>query len=93
MPEPKIIIVAPPVPVETSVHPEMMVHFGNQAAIDAGKNFALYYKRRAAEEGVGFFDAATAAKSSPDDGIHLDAANTRAIGQGLVPLVKQMLGL
>ena len=27
------------------------------------------------------------------DGIHLDPANTRAIGAGLVPLVKQVLGL
>ena len=92
-PAPEIIIVAPPVPVETNVHPEMMVHFGNNAVIEAAQGFAEMYKRRADEEGVKFFNAASVAKSSPDDGIHLDAANTRAIGEGLVPLVKQVLGL
>jgi lysophospholipase L1-like esterase len=51
------------------------------------------YQRRAREEGVGFFDASTVATTSPEDGIHLDAANTRAIGVGLAPLVKEMLGL
>ena len=90
---PKVILVAPPLAVDTSVHPEMMVHFGHQAAIDASRGFAEMYKRRAQEEGVGFFDAGSVAKASPLDGIHLDEANTRAIGEGLVPLVKQMLGL
>jgi lysophospholipase L1-like esterase len=90
---PKVILVAPPLAIATNVHPEMMVHFGNQAAIDASTGFAEMYKRRAQEEGVGFFDAGSVAKASPLDGIHLDEANTRAIGEGLVPLVKQMLGL
>ena len=90
---PKVILVAPPLAVDTNVHPEMMVHFGHQAAIDASRGFAEMYKRRAQEEGVGFFDAGSVAKASPLDGIHLDEANTRAIGEGLVPLVKQMLGL
>jgi lysophospholipase L1-like esterase len=90
---PKIILVAPPVAVDTKVHPEMMVHFGGQTAIDASKGFAEMYERRADELGTGFFDAASVAKTDPADGIHLDPANTRAIGQGLVPLVKQMLGI
>jgi len=90
---PKIILVAPPKIVPTNVHPEMMVHFGNEAAIEASLSFAEMYQRRAREEGVGFFDASTVATTSPDDGIHLDAANTRAIGVGLAPLVKEMLGL
>jgi len=33
------------------------------------------------------------AAPSPLDGVHLDAENTRAIGRGLVPVVKQVLGL
>ena len=90
---PKIILVAPPKIVPTNVHPEMMVHFGNEAAIEASLSFAEMYQWRAREEGVGFFDASTVATTSPDDGIHLDAANTRAIGVGLAPLVKEMLGL
>jgi len=42
---------------------------------------------------VHFFDAGTVATTSKADGIHLDPENTRAIGTGLVPLVKQVLGL
>lgn len=92
-PEVKIIIVAPPELCATDVHPEMMVHFGNEIAITASKGFAEMYKRRADEEGVGYFNAASVAKAHPADGVHLDAQNTRAIGTGLVPLVKQMLGI
>jgi len=92
-PEPRIIIVTPPVTVLADRHPEMMIHFGHEAAIEASSGFAEMYKRRAQEEGVGFFDAGGVAKTSPADGIHLDAANTRAIGEGLVPLVRQMLAV
>jgi len=34
-----------------------------------------------------FFDAGTVATASPIDGVHLDAMNTRAIGEALVPIV------
>jgi lysophospholipase L1-like esterase len=91
--EPKIIIVSPPLLCETKVHPEMMVHFGEATAVEASKGFAEMYKRRADEEGTGFFDAASVAKADPADGVHLDASNTRAIGEGLVPVVKSLLGL
>jgi hypothetical protein len=53
----------------------------------------VHYKRRAEELGVGFFDAGSVAKTDPRDGVHLDEANTRAIGTGLVPMVKATLGL
>ena len=81
-------------PVETNVHPEMMVHFGGNAVIEAAKGFAEMYKRRADEEGVKLLRCGERGQElAPIDGIHLDAANTRAIGEGLVPLVKQVLGL
>lgn len=89
---PRIILVAPPKIVPTNVHPEMLLHFGSEA-IEASHGFAEMYQRRAREAGVGFFDASTVATTSPLDGIHLDAANTRAIGTGLVPLVSELLGL
>ena len=92
-PMPKMILVAPPRTVMANAHPEMMLHFGGDAHLAASAGFAEMYKLRAQEEGVGFFDAGSVATTSPADGIHLDAANTRAIGQGLVPIVKQMLGL
>jgi len=92
-PVPKIIIMAPPVTAMANAHPEMMLHFSGEDAIKASSGFAEFYKRRADEENVGFFNAGSVAKTSVADGIHLDAANTRAIGEGLVPLVKQMLGI
>jgi lysophospholipase L1-like esterase len=88
---PKIILVAPPHLCETD-HPEMMLHFGPDA-IAQSKLFAQWYRLRADEYGVGFFDAATVAEADPADGVHLDAANTRKIGEGLAPLVKSTLGL
>ena len=57
------------------------------------QDFARHYRRHAEEAGVHFFDAATVAKADPRDGVHLDPANTAAIGEGLVPLVKSILGL
>ena len=91
-PVPRIVVVAPPPLCDTN-HPEMMLHFGGNGAIAESMIFAKWYKQRADEEGVLFLDAGTVAKADPNDGAHLDAANTRAIGVGLVPLVKQALGL
>lgn len=88
---PGIILVSPPSLVDTD-HPEMMLHFGPDA-IGQSKLFAQWYKLRADEYGVGFFDAGTVAKTDPADGVHLDPRNTRAIGEGLAPLVISMLGL
>ena len=89
---PKIVIVAPPPLCETD-HPEMLVHFGGDAVIAESRRFPEWYRRRAAEYGVGFFDAGTIATADSHDGVHLDPASTRAIGEGLVPVVKQVLGL
>lgn len=91
-PEPKIILVSPP-PIILGDWEDMMDHFGPHEAIATSVNFAREYKKRADEQKVHFFDAGTVATTDKADGIHLDPANTRAIGQGLVPLVKQILDL
>ena len=70
----------------------MMQHFGSNAIPESHK-FAAEYRKRADELGVGFFDAGTVAAAHAADGVHLDEANTRAIGTALVPLVKDILGL
>jgi lysophospholipase L1-like esterase len=90
--EPQIILVSPP-PIILGDWADMMDHFGPHEAIATSVDFAREYKKRADEQKVHFFDAGTVAKTSKADGIHLDPANTRAIGAGLVPLVKQVLGL
>ena len=66
---------------------------GRSSGIAQSQTFASHYAKRAAELGVAFFDASTVAKADPADGVHLDAQNTRAIGDGLVPVVKSLLGL
>lgn len=90
---PEILIVAPPLVCDTD-NADMMGHFGGIAhALSQASELAQHYARRAQEWNTGFFDASTVAQPDPRDGIHLDAANTRAIGEGLVPVVKSMLGL
>lgn len=87
---PQIIVVSPPL-INGTANVEFNEMF--EGGTEQSRLFARHYKNRADEYGVGFFDAAKVASPDPVDGVHLDAANTRAIGQGLVPLVKQVLGL
>jgi len=90
---PQILLMAPPL-ICDSDNADMIGHFGGlDHAIAQSGEFAGHYGRRAQEWNTRFFDASTVAKADARDGVHLDAANTRAIGIGLVPLVKQMLGL
>ncbi|TIW39370.1 MAG: arylesterase, partial [Mesorhizobium sp.] len=51
------------------------------------------YSALADEAGCGFFDAGSVAATTPLDGVHLDAENTRNIGKALAPLVRVMLEL
>ena len=62
-------------------------------AIAESKMLGTQYAKLAGETDCHFFDAASVAKADPTDGVHLDAANTRAIGTGLVPVVKGILSL
>lgn len=87
---PDILLVAPPPLVETG-DPDFAAMFGSGIAQSA--MLASLYADLADAEGCGFFDAGAVAKASPLDGVHLDAANTRAIGRGLEPIVRMMLGL
>jgi len=90
---PAVVIVSPPHLCHSEGHPWMMEHFGQDTAIAQSKLFATHYRRLADELGTAFFDAATVAKPDPADGVHLNAANTRAIGEGLVPVVKSLLNI
>lgn len=92
-PVPEVLLVAPPLVCDTD-NSDMMGHFGGlEHALLQASELAQHYARRAQEWNIGFFDASTVAQPDPRDGIHLDAANTRAIGEGLVPVVKSMLDL
>ena len=89
-PKPQVLIVAPPalVPTDDEWFNDLWGH-----AIEESKLFAHHYSRVARETGVHFFDTGTVAKADSTDGGHLDAANTKAIGTALVPVVKRILNI
>jgi lysophospholipase L1-like esterase len=87
---PEILIVSPPPFCETD-HALLGPIFAGR--IGESRNLASVYRDLADELGCGFFDAGSVAKTTPIDGIHLDAENTSAIGRGLEPIVRMMLGL
>ena len=88
LPAPKALVVAPPRITATAdgFYGELF-----SGAIEASERLAEAYKLLAIELECGFFDAGSVAKASPIDGVHLDAANTRAIGEALVPIVGGLL--
>lgn len=89
-PAPQILIVSPPAVsrTENAEYGEMFA--GGDAA---SRQLAPLYAALAEETGCGFFDAGMVAKTDPFDGVHLDAENTRNIGQALAPVVRVMLEL
>ncbi|BCM19561.1 hypothetical protein MJ8_33390 [Mesorhizobium sp. J8] len=89
-PAPQILIVAPPAVTRTDNAEFKEMFAGGD---DASKRLAPQYSALADEAGCGFFDAGTVAVTTPLDGVHLDAENTRRIGQALAPLVRVMLEL
>lgn len=87
---PDILIVAPPAICETA-NPAFAASF--LGAVKESSNLPTLYSDLADELGCGFFDANSVASTTPLDGVHLDAENTRALGRGLEPIVRMMLGL
>ena len=89
-PPPRVLLVSPPVLSHTtnSEYKEMFAG-GDKAS----QHLAPLYAALAEEVGCGFFDAGTVARTTPLDGVHLDADNSRRIGAALVPKVRELLGL
>lgn len=87
---PEILIVAPPAICATGNVPFAASFPGG---IEESAKLPTLYRDLADELGCGFFDGNSVAKTTPIDGIHLDAENTRALGRGLEPIVRMMLGL
>lgn len=87
-PAPKLMIVSPPAVSRTgNVEFTLAFEGGNEAS----PHLATHYADLAREIGCHFFDAGSVAETTPLDGVHLDAKNTRAIGMALAPLVRQVL--
>ncbi len=87
---PDVLIVSPP-PLCDTANTEFSAMFAGGVA--QSQMLASFYADLADEQGCDFFDAGSVSKTSPIDGVHLDAENTRAIGRALTPIVKLMLGL
>ncbi|TCU13123.1 SGNH/GDSL hydrolase family protein [Rhizobium sullae] len=87
---PDILIIAPPAICATGNAPFAASFPGG---IEESAKLATLYRDLADELGCGFFDGNSVAKTTPTDGIHLDAENTRALGRGLESTVRMMLGL
>jgi lysophospholipase L1-like esterase len=87
---PGILIVAPPPLCETADFEFAAMFAGG---VEQSAMIASLYSDLADDLGCGFFDAGSVSRTTPIDGVHLDAENTRAIGRGIEPVVRVMLGL
>lgn len=89
-PPPGILVVAPP-PFCQTENTDFAAQF--DGGISESRKLAVHYADAAEQAGCGFFDAGTVARTTLLDGVHLDAENTRAVGMGLEPIVRRILGL
>ncbi|MGF7005247.1 SGNH/GDSL hydrolase family protein [Aminobacter sp. BE322] len=89
-PAPEILLVSPPA-VSRTDNAEFKDMFAD--GDKASHKLAPLYAQLADEIGCGFFDAGSVAVTTPLDGVHLDAENTRKIGHALAPIVRVMLEL
>jgi len=87
---PSVLVVAPPKLCKTGNADFAGVYDG---ALEESSRLSGLYGQIAEKTGCAFFDAGLVASTDPRDGVHLDRENTRAIGKGLEPKVRSLLGL
>ncbi|WIJ27008.1 SGNH/GDSL hydrolase family protein [Devosia sp. RR2S18] len=85
---PKVLLIAPPIITEPA---EAKILDCFAGAASESQRLAQLFQEVASAAALAFVDAGTVARSSPVDGVHLDADNTRAIGLALAPIVRGML--
>ena len=85
---PRVLLAAPP-PLTATSDADFDAMFDGGVA--ESRKLARLYADLAREYDCGFFDAGSVARTTPIDGVHLDAENTRAIGSGLAPAVRALL--
>lgn len=85
--QPKLLIVAPP---PCCAGP--LGYPTGARRIEESERLAPLFENLASEVGAAFFDAGAVSRASPQDGVHLDAENTAAIGRALAPVVAILLG-
>lgn len=91
VPVPSVLIVAPPEALSLGPIPRFPLL---SPRTDEWSGLAPAYQQVARDAGAEFFDAASVATAEGgSDGVHLDAANTRAIGAALAPVAARLLSL
>ncbi|SLN23783.1 hypothetical protein AQS8620_00675 [Aquimixticola soesokkakensis] len=83
---PQMLIVAPPLCRMARNRP-----LDSAQRIAESRKLSHLYEKLSVEMGVAFFDASRVAEASEIDGVHLDQANTSAIGAALVAPVRTLL--
>jgi lysophospholipase L1-like esterase len=88
MRNPKVLVIAPPAVIHTdnADFDKMFSH-----GIKESQKFGEEYKLLEVSHGVTVFEAGKIVEADQRDGIHLDVANTKKLGEALAPLVRQML--
>jgi lysophospholipase L1-like esterase len=80
---PKVLMICPPPIVDSGPFAQI---FG-AAAVELSKKMAPYFKAMAKESGVYFLDAGRVIKSSPADGIHLEAEEHRKLAEAVAGII------
>jgi lysophospholipase L1-like esterase len=88
MPEPQIVIVAPPPIAQPATQP---LNPKFEGALERCIGLSSAYADIANELGCQFFDAASVVSSSPIDGVHLDADQHAHLGRALAEVVTERL--
>jgi len=83
-----VLIVAPP--PQRATDDEDMSHMFD-GGLTQSQRLAESYRALAEEMGVAYFDAGQVCRTHPADGVHMDGANTKALGVALVPVVSALL--
>lgn len=89
---PKILMIAP---IHISPEVERLLPFATfigQGPHEESLRFAEEYARIAKDKKVHFFNAAAVAEYSPGDGLHMDPAGHKALGEALAEKVQAILG-
>lgn len=87
---PEILLVSPPAVTRTANAEFKEMFAGGE---ETSRRLAAHYAALADEAGCGFFDAGSVASTTPLDGVHMDAENTRNLGRALAPVVRRMLDI
>lgn len=87
---PQLLLVCPPLVGDLSGMPDLEAKIPNGAARSA--QFPRHYEALATSLKCGFFNSQEVVKTSPVDGVHLEAGEHLKLGQALAAAVRGVLG-